>query len=65
LTRPNATEKIARTKSAVFIYAVGAVTGTEVWHFDAGTGCATPPGDCGFGGPSPETNEVEFDEGAR
>ena len=33
----------------------------EVWHFDAGTGCTTPPGDCGFGGPSPETNEVEFD----
>src|SRR5206468_5991025 len=27
-----------------------------VWHFDAGTGCRTPPGDCGFAG---ETNEVE------
>jgi polyvinyl alcohol dehydrogenase (cytochrome) len=41
------------------LYAVDAVSGTEVWHFDAGTGCATPPGDCGFGLPSPETNEVE------
>ena len=41
------------------LYAVDAVSGTEVWHFDAGTGCVTPPGDCGFGGPSPQTNEVE------
>jgi outer membrane protein assembly factor BamB len=38
------------------VYAIDAVTGREVWHFDAGTGCRTPPGDCGFGG---ETNEVE------
>lgn len=41
------------------LYAVDALTGREVWHFDAGTGCGVPPGDCGFGGPSPETNEVE------
>jgi polyvinyl alcohol dehydrogenase (cytochrome) len=41
------------------VYAVDALTGREIWHFDAGTGCATPPGDCGFGGPAPETNEVE------
>src|SRR2546428_6656415 len=38
------------------VYAIDAVTGREVWRFDAGTGCRTPPGDCGFGG---ETNEVE------
>lgn len=38
------------------VYAVDAVTGREVWHFDAGTGCRTPPGDCGF---RRETNEVE------
>jgi polyvinyl alcohol dehydrogenase (cytochrome) len=41
------------------VYAVDAVTGREIWHFDAGTGCGSPPGDCGFGGPAPETNEVE------
>lgn len=41
------------------LYAVDAVTGQEIWHFDAGTGCANPPGDCGFGGPAPETNEIE------
>ncbi len=41
------------------LYAVDAVTGREIWHFDAGTGCAMPPGDCGFGGPAPETNEIE------
>lgn len=38
------------------VYSIDAVTGREVWHFDAGTGCRTPPGDCGFRG---ETNEVE------
>ena len=38
------------------VYSVDAVTGREVWHFDAGTGCRNPPGDCGFGN---ETNEVE------
>jgi outer membrane protein assembly factor BamB len=37
------------------VYSIDAVTGREVWHFDAGTGCRTPGG-CGFGG---ETNEVE------
>jgi polyvinyl alcohol dehydrogenase (cytochrome) len=41
------------------LYALDAVTGREIWHFDAGTGCRVPPGDCGFGGPAPETNEVE------
>jgi polyvinyl alcohol dehydrogenase (cytochrome) len=49
-------------KSRVFIaggesvYSIDAVTGREVWHFDAGTGCHPPPGECGFRG---ETNEVE------
>lgn len=38
------------------IYSIDAVTGREVWHFDAGTGCRIPPGDCGFRN---ETNEVE------
>jgi len=41
------------------LYAIDAITGSEVWRFDAGTGCRTPPGDCGFGGLAPETNEVE------
>ena len=41
------------------VYAVDALSGREVWHFDAGTGCGVPPGDCGFGGSAPETNEVE------
>src|SRR5262249_54182144 len=41
------------------VYAIDAISGHEVWHFDAGTGCRTPPGDCGFGGPARETNEVE------
>jgi polyvinyl alcohol dehydrogenase (cytochrome) len=41
------------------VYAVDASTGREIWRFDAGTGCGAPPGDCGFGGPAPETNEVE------
>ena len=41
------------------VYSIDAVTGREIWHFDAGTSCHTPPGDCGFGGPTPETNEVE------
>jgi polyvinyl alcohol dehydrogenase (cytochrome) len=41
------------------VYAIDAITGQEIWHFDAGTGCATPPGLCGFAGPTPETNEVE------
>jgi outer membrane protein assembly factor BamB len=38
------------------VYSVDALTGREVWHFDAGTGCRTQPTDCGFDG---ETNEVE------
>jgi len=38
------------------VYAIDAVTGREVWRFTAGTGCADPPGLCGFGG---ERNEVE------
>jgi outer membrane protein assembly factor BamB len=37
------------------VYSIDALTGREVWHFDAGTGCPTPGG-CGFRG---ETNEVE------
>ena len=41
------------------VYAVDALSGREAWHFDAGTGCAVSPGDCGFGGSAPETNEVE------
>jgi outer membrane protein assembly factor BamB len=38
------------------MYAIDARTGTEAWHFDAGTGCVDPPGLCGFAG---ERNEVE------
>ena len=38
------------------VYAIDTATGQEVWHFEAGTGCRTPPGLCGFRG---ETNEVE------
>ena len=41
------------------LYALDAATGREIWRFDAGTGCGALPGDCGFGGPAPETNEVE------
>ena len=41
------------------VYAIDAITGRESWHFDAGTGCRTPPGTCGFAGPFRETNEVE------
>jgi polyvinyl alcohol dehydrogenase (cytochrome) len=36
------------------VYAIDAVTGRELWHFTAGTGCAT--GLCGFDG---ERNEIE------
>jgi len=36
-------------------HALDAVTGTELWHFDAGTGCVVP-GACGFDG---ERNEIE------
>ncbi len=38
------------------VYAVDARSGREVWRFSAGTGCANPPGLCGFAG---ERNEVE------
>ena len=38
------------------MYAIDARTGTEDWHFDAGTGCVDPPGLCGFQG---ERNEIE------
>jgi outer membrane protein assembly factor BamB len=38
------------------VYALDAVTGAEIWRFDAGTGCADPPGLCDFNG---ERNEVE------
>jgi hypothetical protein len=38
------------------VYCVDALTGQEVWHFSAGTGCANPPGLCGFDN---EQNEVE------
>ena len=36
-------------------HALDAVTGAELWHFDAGTGC-NAPGGCGFAG---ERNEIE------
>jgi outer membrane protein assembly factor BamB len=38
-------------------YALDAITGAEVWHFDAGTGCVVP-GMCAFG-PGGEHNEIE------
>ena len=38
------------------VYALNALTGEEIWHFDAGTGCSDPPGLCGLEG---ERNEVE------
>src|SRR5581483_6665176 len=40
------------------IYSLDAVSGQQLWRFDAGTGCgyASPPGLCGFMG---ERNEVE------
>jgi outer membrane protein assembly factor BamB len=38
------------------VYCVDALTGQEVWRFSAGTGCANPPGLCGFDN---EKNEVE------
>jgi polyvinyl alcohol dehydrogenase (cytochrome) len=38
------------------VYALDALTGRELWRFDAGTGCVDPPGLCGFEG---ERNEVE------
>ena len=38
------------------VYALDAPSGREVWRFSAGTGCANPPGLCGFSG---ERNEVE------
>jgi hypothetical protein len=39
------------------VYAVDALSREEFRHFDAGTGCGVPPGDSGFGGSAPETNE--------
>jgi outer membrane protein assembly factor BamB len=39
-----------------YIYSLDARTGTELWHFAAGTGCLVPPGLCGFTG---ERNEIE------
>ena len=38
------------------MYSLDAATGTENWHFEAGTGCADPPGLCSFDG---ERNEIE------
>ena len=38
------------------VYSLDALTGREIWRFDAGTGCVDPPGLCGFEG---ERNEVE------
>ncbi|MFQ5665431.1 MAG: PQQ-binding-like beta-propeller repeat protein, partial [Candidatus Binatia bacterium] len=38
------------------VYCLDALTGTEIWRFTAGTGCADPPGLCG---PDGERNEVE------
>ncbi|UCE85412.1 MAG: PQQ-binding-like beta-propeller repeat protein, partial [Deltaproteobacteria bacterium] len=37
-------------------YALDAITGAEIWRFDAGTGCLDPPGLCDFDG---ERNEIE------
>src|SRR5437667_5632925 len=62
---PNVASADVRTidgKQRVFIaagenvYAIDAPSGREVWRFSAGTGCASPPGLCGFAG---ERNEVE------
>lgn len=48
------------------MYALDAVSGTEIWRFEAGTGCrdanGNPPGDCGFGRDGAvrdERNEIE------
>lgn len=38
------------------LYALDARTGAELWRFDAGTGCADPPGLCGYRG---ERNQIE------
>jgi polyvinyl alcohol dehydrogenase (cytochrome) len=38
------------------VFRLDAATGTEIWRFQAGTGCEDPPGLCGFNG---ERNEVE------
>jgi outer membrane protein assembly factor BamB len=38
------------------VYCIDAITGGELWRFDAGTGCVDPPGLCAFDG---ERNEVE------
>jgi polyvinyl alcohol dehydrogenase (cytochrome) len=38
------------------MYSLDPYTGTELWHFDAGTGCVEPPGLCGFNG---ERNQIE------
>jgi outer membrane protein assembly factor BamB/mono/diheme cytochrome c family protein len=38
------------------MYSLDAVTGTENWRFNTGTGCVDPPGLCGYSG---ERNEVE------
>jgi polyvinyl alcohol dehydrogenase (cytochrome) len=38
------------------MHALDAATGAEIWRFEAGTGCATPPGLCAHDG---ERNEIE------
>ncbi|MBW2446059.1 MAG: PQQ-binding-like beta-propeller repeat protein [Deltaproteobacteria bacterium] len=38
------------------MYALDAVTGQEIWRFDAGTGCVDPPGLCSLG---LERNQIE------
>jgi outer membrane protein assembly factor BamB len=38
------------------MYCIDAITGQEIWHFDAGTGCDPPPGLCGY---SSERNQIE------
>lgn len=38
------------------MYALDAVTGQEIWRFDAGTGCVDPPGLCAAG---LERNQIE------
>ena len=51
----NGTETVYIGSGETF-YALDAVTGQEVWRFDAGTGCQNPPGLCAFDG---ERNEIE------
>jgi polyvinyl alcohol dehydrogenase (cytochrome) len=38
------------------MYCIDALTGQEIWRFNAGTGCTDPPGLCAFDG---ERNQIE------